>query len=126
MLAAKHCSMPFLNSPEQVVRFLLCTRLVYVVDTSIICILSCIILFITSLTFNTNNLFYSPHPYIFFNHDRFTMTFLGFRINQNGDLLDPGKNTVLEKKLMDPTLRGQLKHQGVDFDADYEKRNRLT
>ena len=55
------------------------------------------------------------------------MTFLGFRINKNGDLLDPGKkNAILEKKLMDPALRGQLKLQGVDFDADYRKRNRLT
>ena len=54
------------------------------------------------------------------------MTFLGFRLNHKGDLLDPGKNTVLEQRLMDPTLRGQLKHQGVNFDADYEKRDRLV
>ena len=67
----------------------------------------------------------SPHPYIFFNHDRVSMTFLGFLLNRNGDLLNPGTNTVLEKRLVDSTLRGQLKHQGVDFDANYEKRDRL-
>ena len=54
------------------------------------------------------------------------MTFLGFRLNQKGDLLDPGSNKVLENKLMDPTLRGQLNAQGVDFDADYEQRDRLA
>ena len=74
----------------------------------------------------SNKLFYSPHPYIFFNHDRFTMTFLGFRLNEKGDLLNPANNDVLEKKLMNPTLRGQLNAQGVNFDADYEKRDRLA
>ncbi len=68
---------------------------------------------------------YSPHPYIFFNYDRNSMTFLGFRLSNTGDLLNPGTNQVLEKRLMDPTLRGQLKHQGVDFDVNYEKRDRL-
>ena len=67
----------------------------------------------------------SPHPYIFFNHDRVSMTFLGFRLSQDGDLLNPETTEVLVKKMMNPTLRGQLKHQGVDFDVNYEKRDRL-
>ena len=67
----------------------------------------------------------SPHPYIFFNEDRMSMTFLGFLLNQNGDLLNPASSEVLVPKLVDPTLRGQLKHQGVDFDVNYEKRDRL-
>ncbi|XP_046860852.1 E3 ubiquitin-protein ligase rnf213-alpha-like [Xenia sp. Carnegie-2017] len=62
----------------------------------------------------------SPHPYIFFNHDRHSMTFLGFLLNDNGDLLDPGNGTILEQRLMPATLRGQLKEQGVDFDVNYE------
>ena len=53
------------------------------------------------------------------------MTFLGFRLSQNGDLLDPSTNAVLERKLMDPTLRGQLILQGVNFDVNYEQRNRF-
>ena len=81
---------------------------------------------VTANISKSNDFFYSPHPYIFFNHDRFTMTFLGFRLNQNGDLLDPGSNKVLENRLMEPTLRGQLNAQGVDFDADYEQRDRLA
>ena len=68
---------------------------------------------------------YSPHPYIFFNYDRNSMTFLGFRLSNTGDLLNPATNEVLEQRLMDPTLRGQLKLQGVDFDVNYEKRDRL-
>jgi hypothetical protein len=54
------------------------------------------------------------------------MTFLGFLLSENGDLLDPGTNTILEEKLMEPSLRGQLKHQGVDFDVNYEKRDRFV
>ena len=76
---------------------------------------------------SSNNIFsYSPHPYIFFNRDRNSMTFLGFLLNENGDMLDPGTNTILEQRLMEPTLRGQLKQQGVDFDVNHEKRNRLA
>ena len=69
---------------------------------------------------------YSPHPYIFFNHDRVSMTFLGFLLSGDGNLLNPATNEVLEQNMMDPTLRGQLKHQGVDFDANYEKRDKLV
>ena len=79
-----------------------------------------------SLVLITLFFFYSPHPYIFFNYDRNSMTFLGFRLSNTGDLLDPGTYQVLEQRLMDPTLRGQLKLQGVDFDVNYEKRDRLN
>ena len=54
------------------------------------------------------------------------MTFLGFRLSRRGDLLHPGTNTILEQRLMNPTLRGQLKAQGVDFDLNYEKRDRFV
>ena len=53
------------------------------------------------------------------------MTFLGFLLNGNGDLLNPGTNQVLEKNIMNSTLTRQLKEQGVGFDANYEKRDRL-
>jgi hypothetical protein len=80
----------------------------------------------TSVKISYDNIFScSPHPYIFFNHDRESMTFLGFLLSQNGDLLNPGTNEVLEEKLIDSLLRGQLKLQGVDFDVNYEKRDRL-
>ena len=53
------------------------------------------------------------------------MTFLGFLLNESGDLLNPGNNQVLQPKMVDPILKGQLKLQGVDFDVNYEKRDRL-
>jgi hypothetical protein len=78
-------------------------------------------------TLNVTSYFsYSPHPYIFFNYDRDSMTFLGFLLSQKGDLLHPGTNKVLEQRLMEPTLRRQLKLQGVDFDVNYENRDRLA
>ncbi|XP_046861659.1 E3 ubiquitin-protein ligase RNF213-like [Xenia sp. Carnegie-2017] len=66
----------------------------------------------------------SPHPYIFFHHDHNSMTFLGFFLNKNGDLLDPGSNRILKHGLMSPTLRRQLRAQGVDFDVNYERSER--
>ena len=54
------------------------------------------------------------------------MTFLGFCISKKGDLLDPTSNHVLEKSVINPTLRGQLKRQGVDFDMNYEKCDRYV
>ncbi|XP_015765580.1 PREDICTED: E3 ubiquitin-protein ligase RNF213-like [Acropora digitifera] len=50
----------------------------------------------------------SPHPYLFFNQDRSTMTFLGFSINCNGDLVDPQASTILERGLMPQNLRNGL------------------
>ncbi|XP_046861644.1 E3 ubiquitin-protein ligase rnf213-alpha-like [Xenia sp. Carnegie-2017] len=66
----------------------------------------------------------SPHPYIFFHHDHNSMTFLGFLLNENGDLVQPGSKIVLKHGLMPKILRGQLKVQGVDFDVNYESSGR--
>ena len=57
----------------------------------------------------------SPHPYLFFNQDHITMTFLGFYINSVGDLVDPQKGQILERRLMSKRLRNGLKAQRVDF-----------
>ncbi|XP_067057901.1 E3 ubiquitin-protein ligase rnf213-alpha-like isoform X3 [Acropora muricata] len=62
----------------------------------------------------------SPHPYLFFNQDRITMTHLGFFINSNGDLVDPQTRTILEKSLMPKSLRNGLRAQGVDFTVNSE------
>ncbi|KAK2553290.1 E3 ubiquitin-protein ligase rnf213-alpha [Acropora cervicornis] len=61
-----------------------------------------------------------PHPYLFFNEDHITMTFLGFSINSNGDLVDPQTSTILEKGLMSKSLRNGLHAQGVDFTVNSE------
>ena len=62
----------------------------------------------------------SPHPYLFFNEDRVTMTFLGFSINSAGDLTDPQTMRTLEKSLMSKQLRLGLQAQRVDFTANPE------
>ena len=53
------------------------------------------------------------------------MTFLGFLLNEKGDLLNPVTKQVIVPNMMDPTLREQLKVQGVDFEVDYEKHDRF-
>ncbi|RMX46188.1 hypothetical protein pdam_00007847 [Pocillopora damicornis] len=62
----------------------------------------------------------SPHPYLFFNQDHITMTFLGFFINSAGDLVDPQTSQTLEEGLMSQPLRNGLQAQGVDFATNIE------
>ncbi|XP_068759451.1 E3 ubiquitin-protein ligase rnf213-alpha-like isoform X4 [Montipora capricornis] len=62
----------------------------------------------------------SPHPYLFFNEDHITMTFLGFSINSNGDLVDPQASTILDRGLMPKRLTNGLRAQGVDFTVKSE------
>ena len=66
----------------------------------------------------------SPHPYLFFNQDHITMTFLGFYINSVGDLVDPQKGKILEKGLMPKPLRNGLEAQRVDFKTNTENLNK--
>ena len=68
----------------------------------------------------------SPHPYLFFNEDRMTMTFLGFLINSAGDLVDPQTSRTLEKRLISKQLRNGLQAQRVDFAANTEKWKKLV
>ena len=60
----------------------------------------------------------SSHPYIFFNNDGVSITFVGFIINKNGDLVDPSR-AVLEPRIMTPKLYTGLIRQGVNFSDDY-------
>ena len=63
---------------------------------------------------------YSPHPYIFFNQDRNSITFVGFKVTKKGDLIDPAHSgAVLEQGIMTQQLYTGLQAQGVDFDDDY-------
>ena len=62
---------------------------------------------------------FSSHPYIFFNEDNVSITFVGFMVTQNGDLVDPAHRTVLESAIMRPQLYTGLKQNRVNFDEDY-------
>lgn len=64
----------------------------------------------------------SSHPYIFFNQDRTSITFVGFKVTKNGDLIDPVQSgRVLIQSIMSQELYKGLKAQGVDFEEDYSE-----
>ena len=62
---------------------------------------------------------FSSHPYIFFNKD-YSLTFVGFIINSNGDLVD-FKQTVLEPRILTPQQYTGLIRNGVNFGEDCHK-----
>ncbi len=62
---------------------------------------------------------FSSHPYIFFNEDKESITFVGFMVAKNGDLVDPVHRTVLESAIMRSQLYTGLKQNRVNFDEDY-------
>lgn len=63
------------------------------------------------------------HPYILFNADNVSMTFLGFHIH-NLDAVDARTKEVVEKKIIDQRLFNQLKAQKVPFNANFEELDR--
>ena len=63
--------------------------------------------------------YYSPHPYIFFNKDRISITFVGFTVTAQGDLLNPSNHQVLEHAIMNHQLYTGLLCNKVNFQDDY-------
>ena len=47
------------------------------------------------------------------------MTFLGFKITPDGNLVDPKTNAIMEKQLLTKELRNGLVLQRVNFEEDY-------
>ena len=68
----------------------------------------------------------SFHPYIFFNQDHDSVTFLGFKITPDGNLVDPKTNDIIEEQLLTRELRNGLMAQGVNFDEDYNAWDRYN
>ncbi|XP_065678763.1 E3 ubiquitin-protein ligase rnf213-alpha isoform X3 [Hydra vulgaris] len=54
---------------------------------------------------------HSSHPYLFFNQDHVTMTFFGFNIDLNGNLLDPDRKTIIKQGIMTKDLYADLCRQ---------------
>ncbi|XP_065678749.1 E3 ubiquitin-protein ligase rnf213-alpha isoform X5 [Hydra vulgaris] len=54
---------------------------------------------------------HSSHPYLFFNQDHVTMTFFGFNIDLNGNLLDPDRQTIIKQSIMTKDLYADLSRQ---------------
>ncbi|XP_046556283.1 E3 ubiquitin-protein ligase rnf213-alpha-like [Haliotis rubra] len=67
----------------------------------------------------------SPHPYIFFNPDGHTMTFLGFNINrQTGNMVDQQTGRVLERNLVPKPLQKALIRNKVNMNENFEQMKR--
>ncbi|KAL7397817.1 hypothetical protein ABVT39_028331 [Epinephelus coioides] len=66
-----------------------------------------------------------PHPYIFFNDDRISMTFIGFHLkpnNQRGvDAINPLTGEVIESNIMTQELYTGLRHQRVPFNRNFDQ-----
>jgi len=66
-----------------------------------------------------------PHPYIFFNGDHVSMTFIGFHLQPNGDNLvdaiDPSSKRIIKKDIMTRELYEGLKLQRVPFNIDFDQ-----
>ena len=59
------------------------------------------------------------HPYIFFNKDQNSMTFIGFCATFSGDLIDPISEDVICERILSEELKEGLSDQDVSFD-DYD------
>ncbi|XP_075712304.1 E3 ubiquitin-protein ligase RNF213 isoform X2 [Rhinoderma darwinii] len=66
-----------------------------------------------------------PHPYIFFNNDHVSMTFIGFHLRPNNaggvDAINPRDNTIIQQNVMTMQLYEGLKFQKVPFNTDFDK-----
>lgn len=69
-----------------------------------------------------------PHPYIFFNDDHTSMTFIGFHLRLNGqggvDAINPLTNKVIKENIMTQQLYTGLKLQRVPFNKDFDQLSR--
>ncbi|XP_058845777.1 E3 ubiquitin-protein ligase rnf213-beta isoform X2 [Acipenser ruthenus] len=65
-----------------------------------------------------------PHPYIFFNADHLSMSFLGFHLKMNHsgtcDAVDPHSGKVLMGDVMSVQLLKGLERQGISFSEDFD------
>ncbi|XP_060084373.1 E3 ubiquitin-protein ligase rnf213-alpha-like [Ylistrum balloti] len=67
----------------------------------------------------------SPHPYLFFNPDHHSMTFVGFKIQRaTGDLMDQQTETVLEPRIMQRELQDSLIRNKVNIDENFDRLER--
>ncbi|XP_053396339.1 E3 ubiquitin-protein ligase rnf213-alpha-like isoform X2 [Mercenaria mercenaria] len=63
----------------------------------------------------------SPHPYLFFNSDRFSFTFLGFFIDRaSGNLVDQQTRTILERGIMAPNLYDSLVRNHAPIQENFD------
>ncbi|KAK5599708.1 hypothetical protein CRENBAI_016743 [Crenichthys baileyi] len=65
-----------------------------------------------------------PHPYIFFNDDHVSMTFIGFHLEPNDqnyvDAIEPTSGRVIRRNVMTRALYEGLQLQRVPFNIDFD------
>ncbi|XP_074967750.1 E3 ubiquitin-protein ligase RNF213 [Phalacrocorax aristotelis] len=65
-----------------------------------------------------------PHPYLFFNEDRESMTFIGFHFQRNGsgsvDAINPLNGNIIKKNVMTSQLYNGLLVQKVPFNISFD------
>lgn len=75
---------------------------------------------------NVLRIFFSPHPYLFFNPDHNTMTFVGFTIDRwTGNLMDYKTKKVIEKAILPKDLGTALYQNNVNMNEDFDRLERL-
>ncbi|XP_018410444.1 PREDICTED: E3 ubiquitin-protein ligase RNF213-like [Nanorana parkeri] len=66
-----------------------------------------------------------PHPYIFFNEDHASMTFIGFHLEPNNaggvDAINPRNNRIIRQNVMSLQLYAGLRLQRVPFNTDFDQ-----
>jgi len=65
----------------------------------------------------------SPHPYIFFNEDGHSMSFYGFRIDPNLNLIDEHTNQILVRNIMTKALYDGLARNHVVFNKSFDQKS---
>ena len=65
----------------------------------------------------------SPHPYIFFNEDGHSMSFYGFRIDPNLNLIDERTNQILVQNIMTRALYDGLARNRVVFNKLFDQKS---
>lgn len=63
----------------------------------------------------------SSHPYLFFNQDGSSMTFMGLTVDVDGNLRDFRSNDVIEPKFLETNLRAAMERNFVSFKDEYNK-----
>uniref|UniRef100_A0A8B9Q3T4 RING-type E3 ubiquitin transferase n=1 Tax=Apteryx owenii TaxID=8824 RepID=A0A8B9Q3T4_APTOW len=66
-----------------------------------------------------------PHPYLFFNEDRVSMTFIGFHFQPNGsggvDAINPLNGNIIKRNVMTLQLYNGLLLQRVPFNVQFDQ-----
>lgn len=68
----------------------------------------------------------SFHPYLFFNQDGISFTFVGFYVTENGDAIDPATSRVIMPKIMSTDLRSILRVNKINLSENFRRWKRCV